>query len=377
LAELLMKVISIVPRLPPSIDGVGDYALRLAQQLYQDHGLSTHFIVADPDWTGQIDSPGISADRVSAHSADALLALLTKHSQTSPTTVLLQFSGYGYAKRSCCFWLVEGLARWKHNTTKARLITMFHEVYSAFGMPWRHHFWVTPMQRYLSARLMQISDSVLTNAELHAKMLYGLCPETKCSIAIFPVLSGIGEPQAILKLSERQKHLVIFGQAGSRIQVYRNAQRMIGEVCHRLEIEQILDIGQPTGMDLQTIGDVPLLEKGRLSAIEISQILQTSIAGLLNYDANRLAKSSVFAAYCAHGLLPINANGTTSQQDGIAPGKHYWIVDEANASPNLVKLQKIASNAESWYKNHNLRAQSRIFAQVLDVPHQPDEISIA
>ncbi len=44
------KVYSIVPRLPPAIDDVGDYALNLARQLRKDFNVPTHFIVGNPTW---------------------------------------------------------------------------------------------------------------------------------------------------------------------------------------------------------------------------------------------------------------------------------------------------------------------------------------
>jgi len=356
-----MTIISIVPRLPPAIDGVGDYALRLAQQLYQDYGLSTHFIVGDPDWSGQIDLPGISAVKVSEQSADCLFTLLTEHSQTS-TIILLHFSGYGYAQRACCFWLVEGLERWKRSTSKARLVTMFHEIYNSFGMPWKHNFWVSPIQRVLAARLIRCSDRYLTNTELHAEMLHGLSHDRTQQIPTLPVFSTMGEAQDLLPLSERKKQLVIFGQTASRMRAYRESLPVIGHICQSLEIEQILDIGQPTGMQLRAVGEIPLIEMGKRSSGEISQILQTSIAGFINYDPTRLAKSTIFAAYCAHRLLPVSASQSVSDRDHITAGKHYWV---PSASSNSTELQTIADDAHLWYQAHNLSAQATCFATTL------------
>ena len=45
----LATIIS-VPRLPPAIDGVGDYALNLARQLRKDFNIQTHFIVGNSTW---------------------------------------------------------------------------------------------------------------------------------------------------------------------------------------------------------------------------------------------------------------------------------------------------------------------------------------
>ena len=40
--------IMIVPRLPPIVDGVGDYADLLARSLQTNFGISTQFIACDP-----------------------------------------------------------------------------------------------------------------------------------------------------------------------------------------------------------------------------------------------------------------------------------------------------------------------------------------
>jgi hypothetical protein len=47
---MALKIITIVPRLPPLVDGVGDYAFQLAQALRTHHQIETQFIVCDPDW---------------------------------------------------------------------------------------------------------------------------------------------------------------------------------------------------------------------------------------------------------------------------------------------------------------------------------------
>ena len=53
-----MIIIQIVPRLPPSVDGLGDYALSLAFQMRQDFGIETHFIVGDQKWVGDAHIEG-------------------------------------------------------------------------------------------------------------------------------------------------------------------------------------------------------------------------------------------------------------------------------------------------------------------------------
>jgi hypothetical protein len=368
-----MKVISIVPRLSPTIDGVGDYALNIARQLRQNAGIDTVFFVCDPDWNGAAVIEGFSTVKIETRSVGSLLLRLKRQASTS---VLLQFSGYGYSKRSCCFWLIEALEQWKQSTANAHLVTMFHEVYSVFGVPWKSQFWASPIQRLLAARLIEISDCSLTNTDLHATMLNGLSADKCHDFPILPVFSNVGEPEGILPLSARKKHLVVFGQVGNRIKAYQESAGRLELICKQLNIEAVIDIGKPTGLNCRNIGNIPLIERGECSPSDISETLQSSIAGFLSYDPHRLAKSGIFAAYCAHGLLPINAYGTESKQDGIISGGHYWTIDEGDAPPSSAVLQTIADNAYLWYETHNLKAQSKIFAQIFDLLDQPNKVSI-
>ena len=141
-----MVVISLVPRLPPAIDGLGDYAFLLAHQQHQDFGIQTNFIVGDPAWTAGSELGSFLVSQLSQRSAANLYALLA---QQSTSTVILHYVGYGYAKRGCPGWLVKGLSEWKASSPKKRLITMFHEV-AASGSPWTSAFWLSGLQHQLA-----------------------------------------------------------------------------------------------------------------------------------------------------------------------------------------------------------------------------------
>ncbi|MHC5830485.1 MAG: glycosyltransferase family 1 protein, partial [Nostoc sp.] len=65
MVNYLTHITSIVPRLPPAIDGVGDYALNLARQLRKDFNIQTHFIVGNPTWTGAAEIEGFPVSQIS------------------------------------------------------------------------------------------------------------------------------------------------------------------------------------------------------------------------------------------------------------------------------------------------------------------------
>lgn len=350
-------LISIVPRLPPAIDGVGDYALNLARQMRKDFNIQTHFIVGNPTWQGASAIEGFPVSQITNRNPKHLTDLLS--GDRSPS-VLLHYVGYGYAKRGCPISLVDGLQHWKSLYPQRSLVTMFHEI-SASGSPWTSTFWLSPLQQFLASKLAQMSDRCITSKQLYADIITQVSKGKHSQVQFLPVFSTVGEPEQVLPLAERQKQLVIFGGVANRIRVYQESQSLLDRVCKTLGIQEILDLGTPTRQTPQSIGTVPILELGQQPAEKISEIMSSAIASFLNYNPDFLAKSTIFAAYCAHGLLPINAKSSNSITDEIKSGEHYWNPIEIELK-DVKMMQAIANNAYIWYQNHNLAVQARTYA---------------
>lgn len=359
-----MKIIQIVPTLPPAIDGLGDYALNLARQLRQDFNLETHFVVGDSKWEGDREIEEFPISVVSHRSGAAVLSSLNEIC-ISPTPVLLHYVGYGYARRGCPVWLVDGLQRWRTSGVNRFLVTMFHELY-AFGLPWTSAFWLSPLQKNLAVRLARLSDRILTSRQDYAKNLHQLSRGQHATIPTYPVFSNIGESGQVQPLAERKRRLVLFGHPNTRLLAYQQNLRALQQTCHTLEIEQVCDIGVPTGLKLSQLLDIPMEEMGVIPAAVIRQVLSDAIAGFLSYPPPQyLAKSTIFAAYCAHRLIPILTSSTAVPVDGLQAGKHYWVADEPIQPLDVNRGQAIADNAYTWYQTHSLPVQAKIFASNL------------
>ncbi len=357
------RIVAIVPRLPPSIDGVGDYALHLARQLRQDSGLITDFLVGDPDWNGETSVEEFAVERVALRSPRDLLKLLPNESK-SPATVLLHYVGYGYARRGCPVWLVEGLERWRKAGENRRLVTMFHEVY-AFGPIWTSAFWTSPLQQSLAKRLANLSDFCLTSKQKYAEIISRISQGKHSKIPALPVFSTVGEPEYLSPLAERQKRLVVFGGRGPRSRVYLRSRLALERTCQELEIEEIIDIGPSLGFEIEPIRGIAVDCLGIKTAQEISSLLSTSLVGFFNYHPEFLAKSTIFAAYCAHNLLPVGGFYEGENVDGLEAGKHYFFIERSEDSICLPSGQKIADDANLWYQKHKLSVQSKTFANFL------------
>jgi hypothetical protein len=363
-----MKIISIVPRLPPEIDGVGNYALSLAQQLRQDHGIQTCFLVGDPNWPGEQEVHGFSVLKPTERSAQALADQL--HQKSDVTIVLLHLSIYGYAKWALCDWLLKGIKLWRKNSQNVSIVTMFHELYAAPSYPWKHDFWVASLQKKIIIQFSKLSTVSLTNCNFHADKLSRLSDKKLQNANVFPVFSSIGELSQAPALVDRKPQLVVFGQRANRLNVYQQSVQTIHNFCAQLGVTKIIDIGKPTGLDLHTIFSVPVQEMGPQPEAVVSQILSDSMAGWLSYgNSCYFSKSSIFASYCSHGLIPIIQTQQTAVADQLTESQHYLRAQSFQSNSSVLisfeDLQQIATNAYNWYQTHTLSQQASDFADIL------------
>jgi hypothetical protein len=357
----MKSITQIVPRLPPAVDGLGDYAVKLAEQLHKDFRIETHFVVGEPGWRGTSALESFPISQVSERSAATLLSSLSDNS----AAVLLHYVGYGYDKRGCPRWLVEGLEHWKRRSPERVLITMFHEVYAS-GPLWTSSFWLSPTQRNLAARLSLISNRSVTNREGYAEILMRLSRGKCQQIPILPVFSNVGEPdQMPLPLMKRRRRLVVFGKSGHRLLVFQKSLNELKKTCHALGIEEVFDVGSLVDHGITNIGSIPVTRTGMQPAHRVSEIFSNAIAGFFNYPTNYLGKSTIFAAYCAHRMLPIGVYCNEQNADGLQPDHHFWLADRHESEWRLAAAQSVADNAHNWYQNHNLSKQVEIFAEYL------------
>ena len=312
-----MTVYQIVPHLPPPFEGIGTYASALAGAL-AERGVGTRFV------TGERRTP------------EALLEGLQ-----GSTTVLLHYANYGYQSRGCPLWLAEGLDRW--HTPGRRLVTFFHEVWAS-GPPWRSSFWLLPVQKRLAARVARLSAALATSLERYQEMLGG-------GAEVMPVFSTVGEPAVVPPLAERARRIVVFGGAGVRRRAWGRFLPDLERAVRSLGAEEICDVGPPVEVPA-TAGGVPVRRLGVLPPEGVSALLLGSAAGFLAYPPDFLPKSTIFAAYCAHGVAPVCA------WDGAPSGPLWW---SGSGDP-----QAVASAARDWYAGHSLARQAERFQSLLD-----------
>lgn len=276
-------------------------------------------------------------------------------------SVLLQMSGYGFGKRGAPLWLLRELDM--RGQMMTRLGVFFHELY-AFGPPLRKTFWLSPSQRYVVRRLAEMSGFWITNREGHAVWLRRYAGNKPH--AVLPVFSNVGEPQSLL--ATRKSRLVMFGSTGLRTVTYRTAGKDLFQWAKRQSVE-INDIGSPVTdkkvMDSLTSNGV--IQHGRLEANNISDLMRNSLFGIFAFPVDYIAKSGVFAAYCAHGLCSVILSKGHAPSDVLVARQHYLPV-LPNGIFDADKAQQVGVNAWDWYHSHTIASNGNALRYFLDVP---------
>jgi hypothetical protein len=350
-----VSLIQVVPQLPPAIGGVAGFATTLARALAEAGGAPSFFLVAARAWRTTDELPAAAIGEQSAANLERQLT------STGASTVLVHYANYAYQRRGCPSWLVEGAQRWRRASPGRRLVSFFHELY-ATGPPWRSSFWLSPAQRRLAARMLRASDGAATSLALYGRRLARWSPGAEPLVA--PVFSTVGEPAAVPPSAEREpRTMVVFGGPGGRRRAYRELRPVLATACRALAVVEVLDLGPPLGELPAEIAGVPVRALGIRPEPEVSAILLRSYAGFLAYPEAFLPKSTAFAAYCAHGLVPVVAWPQQRRADPAAPERPpFWAPDVEPAPADPARL---AARACAWYGGHDLTCQAAAIGALL------------
>ncbi|MBA3962726.1 MAG: hypothetical protein H0X40_12620 [Chthoniobacterales bacterium] len=307
------SILQIVPRAPGGREGVGDYAGILSAKLEENYGYRTIFATAAElvrkDWR-----------------APAAIA------------VVLHYVNYGYDPRGVPSWLPRRLEEIQRGG--GRLITIFHELYAERS--WRRSaFWLQPWQKRIARAIAKRSALCLVSSAVLADQLRALTREAR--ILVRPVISTFGEP----KLTAEQIN-------------NRSPQRWV--ICGGTDLVLRSLKSFPGKGDLYVVGGAEQSEIRRVldqahylpdvEAEKASAVLSSCSYGWLDYFESSavptaaILKSTAFAAYCAHGVIPVfPLSGSTIALGADAlPGPFY-----PENLPSESARPEVAQATYDWY----------------------------
>ncbi len=350
---MALKLLQLVPRLPPQMDGIGDHALRLAERLREFHSIETSFLVCDSSWTGPSQIDGFEVDCLEQRDAEDLATKIERcisKVDSDAQAILLQFAPYGYASRGCPAWLIQGMRAFtSRNVTP--LITMFHELDAGRGKPWSSTFWLTPVQRLLIRQLGTLSHVRMTNTDYHRRRL----SNWHINASLLPSFSTIGEPTSNPPMRGRKNQMVVFGRPWQRKLTYLEGSTKLKYACELIKAERVIDIGDPIpGDDRNQICSIPLVRCGALPSSEVREWMHSSVGSFLFYPDALLTKSSIYAATCAHGTIPfVTSNCEKSlQTTELKKGEDYISL----LDPSKIQLSDLQHFSTRLYENYRSRS---------------------
>jgi len=361
-----MTLLQIVPQVPGSFDGVGDYALGLAKALSAIHGVQTIFAVAKPaDIKTKEQFPVISGLN-SALDCGA-----------SYQHALLHYANYGYQSRGVPVEL-RNFARQLRRKLGGRWITMFHELY-AFGPPWKSAFWLYPLQARIARDMIDISDTCFVSSDTIEKEIHA-CDFRK-PVHLAPVMSNFGEPAILNFDSKSPNRWVICGGTPLILRSLRSfsaARHMSPEMYCPEQLEIMGGRENKAVRDLvrkleRTKPGISCRYHPEVTATTASEILRACSFAWIDYFGKgkvwpgMIFKSGSFAACCAHGVVPILSHEESPPALGgdSFPG-WYFITPRAAQFPERNQLGAIGEKIHAWYHRHaSAQCTARAYAEAL------------
>ncbi len=336
--------------------GVSDFALSVAGELESAFGIQTAFAVLNSQERCAIRYPIVYC--MPGEVLDACVSL----SKGGPAALLVHLSGYGYSQDGAPADLANAIVG-VSASGRFRITVLFHELF-AWGMPWRSAFWHSRRQREVLRRIASSCDLLVTSTQPSLAWLEKV-PNKRSAVPVqlLPIFSQVGEPHEPVLFAQRQPVGVVFGLATTRQRAYKEMAGL-GSMLRDLGIEELWDIGPEIATPRELSG-IPIRFLGVLPAEQVSERLSQARFGFLPFFSAWLTKSTVLAAYCAHGTIPVLARNLSGEIAGLRDGLQLLSPQSVNTAPGS-GLEQCSHAAWSWYQGHRLRVHASMYASWIE-----------
>jgi hypothetical protein len=342
-----IRFIHIAPELPPTVGGVAGYTAILSRRLVEVSNGAVEPVLVHAGKqqvdTIEVDFPvvNLSGEQSARRLAETVQELACEAEQNA--VVLLEYSGYGYAKRGAPWWVARGLRR-VCDGEKIPLVTTFHEI-STSGPVWTSAFWLSPVQSWIARQIAQLSDGAMTTHPTGASQI-GQWADDETPVEVTPAFSNVAEPTERPPPSERRPQAVIFGGQRTKTAIYETHRAVTHKALEEWEIQTVFDVGPP-GAAIPERLEIDVDVRGIQPVKAISELLLDAQVGLLHYPAAYATKSGILAAYMAHGVVPLLVEPEPLGGRLVA-GEHFALA----GSTKKENAGRIAQQATAWYDSH-------------------------
>lgn len=353
MSSLDAHLIQVVPWLRPGRCGISDHGIALAKELQAGFGADTDFVALKDCRPDDLPFP------VLISMPEKLLGTCDSLSKGKPGAILVHLSGYGYAADGAPAHLAAALAQLKASG-RFRIAVYFHELF-AVGPPWKSAFWHSGRQQKAVRSIAELCDLAVTNTRYHADWLERqMGKRSSDHLKLLPVFSTIGEAGEPAPFARRKPAMAVFGLPGTRENAYRQLDKL-GSTLEEFGIEQFLDIGPALSAPADVRG-ITVTRLGELSIADLADVLSSCAFGFVHHPPFCLAKSSIFASYCAQGVIPVVGESFPGQVDGLTDGRQL-VSPKTAASAREAGWEACSLAAWSWYMAHRVQIHAEQYAK--------------
>ena len=343
-------ILQIVPHAPGGRDGVGDYARTLAGGLEKFHTLKTTFVSAAPT--------AAARTKEGYRLVSPLRAVAGGPQLDDHAAIVLHYVNYGYDRRGVPLWLPPVLRRLPR-TRGARFVTVFHELYASGT--WRQSaFWLRPVQKGIARSIAKMSDVSIVSSEVFRQQLKDLAPNVR--VIVQPVFSNLGEPLlSPVKMAGRDPHRwIVCGGTELIERSLRSFLRATLLIDEPFAPRELFVVGGAENSRIrQTLAgqkNIVTHYHPEVDAKVASGILAGCAFGWIDYfhrpdvPMSTILKSGAFAAYCAHGVIPVFPHGgaTVALRDDALPGP-FFVAPSGQRLPIESERATAAQAIHAWY----------------------------
>jgi hypothetical protein len=356
-----MKVLQILPRVPPAVCGIGDYSWNLARQLRDVHDIHCSFLAAG---TGTVETAGeteFPVFRLSELSTSELVKFL-EYRRKDFDAVILHMSTYGYQKRGVPLWLASAWRQLSQMKEAPPRITMFHELYASGPMS-SSAFWLQPLQKRVLRDVACYSNALRTNRQPYADWLQHLPGLKAPEVVVMPVYSNFGEPAELPPWEDREPAMALFAWGIHSGESLQTVLRKAADCGHHFGIQRLHLIGGKE-LPLEAPPGIELVRHGFMQAEAVSGLFSSCRMAYTAYSPEHFGKSTLMAAFAAHGLVVVTQGKTPFLPDGLQDGVH--VLNESSlgaiSSGDTRHLAAISKAVHQWYQEHSLSKNARSYA---------------
>jgi hypothetical protein len=321
------ELLVITPELTPGAGGVGDYTLRLIENL-----------------------PDREKIRLRVPPGDRKEFPMDVHK------VLVQYSAYGFDRLGYPRQLIRALIDWK-SRSQGRLVIMFHEIWTFWPMTNRN-FFVQMLHRRGIKHLLSHADMVFTSTASQAAHLRTL--SASVPIHVLPVGSNISRKFS----GSRPRHAgqaIIFGRQQARLRSLKKMRASLNALATAGQVTGIVTVGansDPEGHNEErnflrglSLPD-GFQQRGPQSEATISEMLSTASFGIFGQDELSYGKSGTFMAYATHELNILADFADSSGPEPVcwlvAPGELLNGMSQSELKERAERLRDWQQRTASW-----------------------------